>query len=108
MGIIERADKERLDKALAGLLDGAYKVRALEWRIGEIRAYISNREGKDYGVAINDSKAFCYYPDYSFTNEGICKPILMLLLDLLSKTQHESLAGRKEIKKKKEVRKWGK
>jgi predicted nucleic acid-binding Zn finger protein len=104
--IIEGADEERLEKALAGLSDGTYKVSALEQKKGEIRAYISDGNGKDYGVAINESEAFCHCPDYFFTNEGICKHILMLSLALLSKTHHESLIRGKEIKKKKEVRQW--
>jgi len=98
--IIEGADKERLERALAGLFDGTYKVRALERKKGEIRAYISNGDGKDYGVAINESEAFCHCPDYFFTNEGICKHILMLSLALLSKTQHKSLAGEKKSRRK--------
>jgi hypothetical protein len=99
-GIIEGADEERLERALAALSNGTYKVRALEWEEDEIRAYISNMDGKEYGVAINESKAFCHCPDHFFTNEGVCKHILMLTFALLSETQHESLAGREEIKKK--------
>jgi hypothetical protein len=81
--IIEVADEERLKKALAGLLDGAYKVRAIERGKDEFKAYVSNEDGKDYWVAINEREAFCHCPDYFFTNEGICKHILMLSLVLL-------------------------
>jgi predicted nucleic acid-binding Zn finger protein len=89
MDIIERADKERLGRALSGLFYGDYRVKSLEQKEGEFRAYISNRDGKDYGVAINGSEAFCHCPDYFFTNEGICKHILMLSFALLSKIRRE-------------------
>jgi predicted nucleic acid-binding Zn finger protein len=89
MGLIERADKERLERALTGLFYGDYRVRRLEQKDGEVRAYVSNKDGKDYGVAINESEAFCHCPDYFFTNESICKHILMLSFTLLSKIRHE-------------------
>jgi predicted nucleic acid-binding Zn finger protein len=89
MGLIERADKERLERALAGIFYGDYRVRGLEQKDDEVRAYVSNKDGKDYGVAINESEAFCHCPDYFFTNESICKHILMLSFTLLSKIRRE-------------------
>lgn len=104
--LIESAEEKRLKKALTGFLNGSYKVRDLRREDGEVVARVSNGDEKDYGVAINDSQVFCHCPDYFFTNEGICKHILMLSFAVLSKTRHESLVGGKEIKKKKEVRQW--
>jgi len=89
MGLIERADKERLERALAGLLYGDYRVKALEQKDDEVRAYISNKKGKDYGVAINESEVLCHCPDYFFTNESICKHILMLSFATLLKIRRE-------------------
>ncbi len=94
MDLIERVDKGRLERALAGLFYEGYRVRVLEQKNSEIRAYISNGEGKNYGVAINESEAFCHCPDYFFTNESICKHIIMLSFILLSRMRREKIAGR--------------
>jgi uncharacterized Zn finger protein len=101
MDLIEKADKERLKRALAGLFYGDYRVRALEQKNGEVRAYISNKDGKDYGVAINESETFCHCPDYFFTNESICKHILMLSFILLSRIRREeSSSARCEVRQR--------
>ncbi|HSE84282.1 MAG TPA: hypothetical protein VLB01_07020 [Thermodesulfobacteriota bacterium] len=87
--IIEDAEEKRIKRALTGFLKGTYKVHDLRQKNGEIEACISNGDGTDYGVAINDSQFFCHCPDFYFTNEGICKHIIMLSFALLSDSQEE-------------------
>lgn len=88
--IIEEAEEKRIKRALTGFLKGTYKVNDLRQKNGEIEALISNGDGTNYGVAINGSQVFCHCPDYFFTNEGICKHIIMLSFALLSESRKES------------------
>src|SRR5512134_1063162 len=90
--IIEEAEEKRIKRALTGFYKGTYKVNDLRQRNGEIEARISNGDGTDYGVAINGSQVFCHCPDFFFTNEGICKHIIMLSFILLSEARQESRA----------------
>lgn len=90
--IIEEAEEKRIKRALTGFYKGTYKVNDLRQRNGEIEARISNGDGTDYGVAINGSQVFCHCPDFFFTNEGICKHIIMLSFILLSAARQESRA----------------
>jgi predicted nucleic acid-binding Zn finger protein len=89
-GIIEGAEEKRIKRALTGLLKGTYKVYDLRQKNGEIEACVSKGDGTDYGVAINGSQVFCHCPDFFFTNEGICKHVIMLSLALLSESHQES------------------
>ena len=88
--IIEDAEEKRIKRALTGFLRGTYKVNSLRQKNGEIEANISNGDGTNYGVAINNLQAFCHCPDFYFTNEGICKHIIMLSFALLSESSQES------------------
>ena len=88
--IVEEAEEKRIKRALTGFLKGTYKVNDLRQKNGEIEALISNGDGTNYGVAINGSQVFCHCPDYFFTNEGICKHIIMLSFALLSESRKES------------------
>ena len=88
--IIEEAEEKRIKRARTGFLKGTYKVNDLRQKNGEIEALISNGDGTNYGVAINGSQVFCHCPDYFFTNEGICKHIIMLSFALLSESRKES------------------
>jgi predicted nucleic acid-binding Zn finger protein len=88
--IIEDAEEKRIKRALTGFLKGTYKVNDLRQKNGEIEASISNGDGTNYGVAINNLQVFCHCPDFFFTNEGICKHIVMLSFALLSESHQES------------------
>jgi hypothetical protein len=87
--IIEEAEEKRLKRALTGLFNETYRMRNLKQKESEVKAYVSNGDGKDYGVAISESQVLCHCPDYFFTNEGICKHILMLSFALLANDQRE-------------------
>jgi predicted nucleic acid-binding Zn finger protein len=92
-GIIEDAEEKRIKRALTGFLKGTYKVYDLRQNNGEVEACITNGDGTNYGVAINGSQVFCHCPDFYFTNEGICKHIIMLSFALLSEPHQDSHAS---------------
>lgn len=84
IGVIKNADEERLAKAMTGFLHRRYKVKMFEQEDQEVRAYISNGDGRKYAVTVNEARAFCDCPDY-FISGHVCKHIIMLALHLLTK-----------------------
>lgn len=77
--ILEKVEGQRLQKAVEGLVSGAYAVTLTGHTEEEIRGFVANGDGKKYGVVLIEGQAFCSCPDAMY-RKGICKHAVALAL----------------------------
>lgn len=61
--VLAKVDGKRLEKAVSGLVSGAYEVKVTRQREGEIRGTVANGDGREYGVALTEGQSFCSCKD---------------------------------------------
>jgi predicted nucleic acid-binding Zn finger protein len=69
---VEHVSLDRLQKAVCGLADGTLTVNLTGQSDTEVKGFVRNGNGKQYGVALTAERAFCSCPDSMFRH-GICK-----------------------------------
>lgn len=69
----------RLQKAVDGLVNGAYTITLTSQDEGEIRGFVANGDGKEYGVVLSEGQAFCSCKDALY-RKGVCKHAVALAL----------------------------
>ncbi len=77
--ILAKVDGQRLQKAVAGLVAGSYTIMVTEQSETELRGFVTNGDGKEYGVAVSKEDAFCSCKDAMY-RKGICKHAVVLAL----------------------------
>jgi len=77
--VLAKVEAGRLGKAVEGLVSGAYKVTVTEQGETEIRGFVANGDGKEYGVVLAEGQAFCSCKDTMY-RKGICKHAVALAL----------------------------
>ena len=70
--ILEKVEGQRLQKAVEGLVSGAYTITVTEQSETEIRGFVANGDGKQYGVVLSEGQAFCSCPDAMY-RKVVCK-----------------------------------
>ena len=87
--ILAKVDGQRLQKAVEGLVSGAYSIAVASQTGAEIRGFITNGDGKQYGVVLTEAHAFCSCPDAMY-RKGICKHAVALALHVIRTPQAEA------------------
>lgn len=59
LNIIQKVDGERLQRGVEGLTAGAYKITVVLLSKTEIRGFIANSDGQEYGVVLSEEQSFC-------------------------------------------------
>ncbi|MGH7966726.1 MAG: SWIM zinc finger family protein [Candidatus Binatia bacterium] len=77
--ILAKVEAGRLGKAVEGLANGAYSVTLAQQGEEEIRGFVTNGDGKEYGVVLSADGAFCSCKDAMY-RRGICKHAVVLAL----------------------------
>jgi len=77
--ILAKVEAGRLGKAVEGLVSGAYAITVTDQGDKEVRGFVTNGDGKEYGVVLSEGQAFCSCPD-SMYRKGICKHAVVLAL----------------------------
>ena len=77
--VLARVEPGRLQKAVEGLVSGAYAITVTAQGEAEIRGFVTNGDGKEYGVVLTDGQAFCSCRDAMY-RKGICKHAVALAL----------------------------
>ena len=80
--ILAKVENSRLQKAVEGLISGAYTITVASQRESEIRGFVANGDGKEYGVALTEGHAFCSCKDAMFRH-SICKHAVALALHVI-------------------------
>ena len=77
--ILATVEKGRLQKAVEGLVSGAYRITVAQQSEAEIRGFVANGDGKEYGVVLSEGQSFCSCPDAMY-RKVVCKHSVALAL----------------------------
>src|SRR5262245_8106514 len=80
--VLAQVEAGRLQKAVEGLVNGAYAITLASQTETEIRGFVANGDGKQYGVVLTEGHAFCSCPDAMY-RKGICKHAVILTLHVI-------------------------
>jgi len=93
--VVAKVEPGRLQKAVEGLVAGAYRIVPTSQTEAEIRGFVTNGDGKEYGVVLTEAKAFCSCRDAMFRH-SVCKHAVILALHAIRNPQTEAVAETKE------------
>jgi len=80
--ILAKVDGQRLLKATEGFVSGAYTITPTSQTATEVRGYVANGDGTQYGVVLTEGRAFCSCPDAMYRKE-VCKHAVLLGLHVI-------------------------
>src|SRR5437764_1232715 len=87
--VLATVEKGRLAKAAEGYAAGAYAVTLAAQSQAEIRGFVANGDGKQYGVVLTAARAFCSCPDSMFRHT-VCKHAVVLALHAIRTPKAEA------------------
>ena len=61
--ILAKVDGQRLQRAVEGVVSGAYAFDPVEQSDQELRGFVTNGDRQTYGVVLTDGSAFCSCKD---------------------------------------------
>jgi predicted nucleic acid-binding Zn finger protein len=77
--ILAKADGQRLQKAVEELVSRAYTIALAGQSESEMRGFVTNGDGKQYGLVLSEEHAFCSCPDAMY-RRSVCKHAVALAL----------------------------
>jgi SWIM zinc finger len=86
--ILAKVEAGRLQKAVEGLVSGAYAITVAQQTETEIRGFVANGDGQEYGVVLSEGQSFCGCKDAIYRH-GICKHAVALALHVIRTPQRE-------------------
>jgi hypothetical protein len=84
--VLAKVEAQRLQKAVEGLVNGAYAITLASQSETELRGFVRNGDGKEYGVIVGTEQAFCSCRDAMY-RKGICKHAVVLALHVIRNPQ---------------------
>ena len=84
--ILAKVEAQRLQKAVEGLISGIYTITLASQTEEEIRGFVMNGDGKEYGVVLSEGQSFCGCRDAVY-RKGICKHAVALALYVIRNPQ---------------------
>jgi len=85
--ILAKVDNERLQRGVEGLASGAYVITLASQTETEIRGFVANGDGKEYGVVLSQGQAFCSCKDAMYRKDVCCKHSVALALFVIRNPQ---------------------
>jgi predicted nucleic acid-binding Zn finger protein len=97
--ILATVEKGRLAKAAEGYATGTYTITLASQSETEIRGFMANGDGKEYGVVLSEGHAFCSCPDAMYRG-AVCKHAVALALYVIRtpKVRTEAEEENEELK----------
>jgi hypothetical protein len=89
--VLAKVEAGRLQKAVEGLVSGAYTITLASQSDAEIRGFVANGDGKEYGVVLSESNAYCGCKDAMYRH-GVCKHAVALALHVIRNPKEETTA----------------
>lgn len=80
--ILAKVEPGRLQKAVEGFVSGAYTITPTGQTETEIRGFVANGDGTQYGVVLTPERAYCACKDSMFRH-SICKHAVVLALHVI-------------------------
>src|SRR5919204_334885 len=90
--VLAKVEPGRLLKATEGLVSGAYTITVAGQSEAEVSGFVANGDGKEYGVVLTESRAFCSCPDSMFRHT-VCKHAVVLALHAIRTPKAEAKAA---------------
>src|SRR5262245_52230246 len=94
--VLATVEKGRLAKAAEGYATGAYSVTLAAQSAEEIRGFVANGDGTQYGVVLTPARAFCSCPDAMFRHT-VCKHAVVLALHVIRTPKAEAQAEERPV-----------
>ena len=88
--VLATVEKGRLQKAVEGLVNGAYTITVTGQGEAGVSGFVANGDGKQYGVVLTADRAFCSCPDSMFRHT-ICKHAVVLALHVIRMPKEEAV-----------------
>ena len=90
--VLQKVDGKRLQKAVEGLVSGAYTITVTARGEEKVSGYVVNGDGKEYGVVLTQGQTFCGCPDAMY--RGVtCKHMVILALNVIRNPQERPQGG---------------
>jgi len=80
--ILATVEPGRLQKAVNSFVTGAYTITPTAQTETEVRGYVKNGDGHQYGVVLTEGQAFCSCPDAMY-RKAVCKHAVALALHVI-------------------------
>src|SRR5262245_66280192 len=80
--ILATVETGRLQKAVEGLVSGAYAITLASQSETELQGFVRNGDGKEYGVVLSEGQAFCSCKDAIY-RKGVYKHAVVLDLHVI-------------------------
>ena len=80
--VLAKVEPGRLAKTVEGYTAGAYAVTLAAQSDAEIRGFVANGDGQEYGVVLTPDRAFCSCKDSMFRHTT-CKHAVVLALHVI-------------------------
>src|SRR5262249_11107853 len=81
-----KADGQRLQQAVEELVSGAYTIALAGQSESEMRGYVTNGDGTQYGLVLSEEHACCSCPDAMY-RRSVCKHAVALALYVIRTPQ---------------------
>lgn len=91
--ILAQVEPSRLQKAVEGFVSGVYTITPTGQTETEVRGFVANGDGMQYGVVLTEGRAFCSCKDSMFRH-SICKHAVVLALHVIRAPKAEAEAER--------------
>jgi uncharacterized Zn finger protein len=94
--ILATVEKGRLQKAVEGLVSGAYTITVTGQSEAEVSGFVANGDGTQYGVVLTEDRAFCSCPDSMFRHT-VCKHAVVLALHVIRTPTAEAVEEERPV-----------
>jgi hypothetical protein len=89
--ILATVEPGRLQTAVDGFVSGAYTITPTAQTETEIRGFVANGDGQQYGVVLSEGQVFCSCKDAMYRHT-ICKHAVLLGLYVIRSPKTEAEA----------------
>jgi predicted nucleic acid-binding Zn finger protein len=94
--VLATVEPGRLQKAVEGLVAGAYTITVTGQSEAEVSGFVANGDGKEYGVVLTPARAFCSCPDSMFRHT-VCKHAAVLALHVIRTPKAEVVEAERPV-----------
>jgi uncharacterized Zn finger protein len=94
--VLATVEPGRLQKAVEGLVSGAYAITVTGQSEAEVSGFVANGDGTQYGVVLTAARAFCSCPDAMFRHT-VCKHAVVLALHVIRTPKGETKAEERPV-----------
>ena len=88
--ILAKAEGQRLERAVHGLVHNAFSITPTVQTASEIRGFVKNGDGEEYGLVLSEEQSFCSCKDSVFRHT-VCKHAVALALHTIRNPPNDAV-----------------